>query len=265
MNQSISCIGTGAMGSAVIRAVCRKFNPSDITVSNRTPAKAQNLAAETGCNFSKTNIDAVKDSKYIFIAVKPQFLEELFAEIGGHISETSVVVSMAAGVKIERLESLAPKARFARIMPNVPCQIAEGMTALSCNENITEQEVTELKEILETTGKVEQVPERLMDCVTAVSGSGPAFVFMFIEALADAAVRCGMPRAQAYIYAAQTVKGSAELVLKTGKHPAVLKDSVCSPSGTTIEGVSALEKNGFRNAVIEAVTSAYTKSVSMGK
>ena len=120
-------------------------------------------------------------------------------------------------------------------------------------------------EILSSAGRVEVVPEKLMDCVTAVSGSGPAFVFMFIEALADAAVRCGMPRAQAYTYAAQTVYGSAGMVLESGKHPAVLKDMVCSPAGTTIEGVAALEKNNFRNAVIEAVTAACDRSIVLGK
>ena len=171
---------------------------------------------------------------------------------------------MAAGVKIEKLESFA-KARYVRIMPNVPAQIAKGMTALSCNDNINSEELSDITEILETAGKVEQVPEKLMDCVTGVSGSGPAFVFMFIEAMADAAVRCGMPRKQAYTYAAQTVMGSAALVLETGKHPGELKDSVTSPAGTTIEGVAALESNGMRNAVIEAVTASYNKSVSLGK
>ena len=139
------------------------------------------------------------------------------------------------------------------------------MTAVTRGENVTDEEFETAKEILSSAGVVEAVPEKLMDCVTAVSGSGPAFVFMFIEALADAAVRCGMPRAQAYTYAAQTVKGSADLVLETGKHPAVLKDSVCSPAGTTIAGVAALEANGFRNAVIEAVTAANDKSIALGK
>ena len=136
---------------------------------------------------------------------------------------------------------------------------------MTFKENISEDEQKTAKSILEAAGKVEIVPEKLMDCVTAVSGSGPAFVFMFIEALADAAVRCGMPRAQAYIYAAQTVKRSASLVLDTGKHPGALKDSVTSPAGTTIEGVAALEENGFRSAVIKAVTAACEKSAELGK
>lgn len=262
--KKIACIGTGAMGGAIMRAVCNKFDPNNITVSNRTLEKGKSFANDTGCRFADNNKDCIKDAKYIFIAVKPAFLSDLFAEIKNDIPSDAVVISMAAGVKIEKLESFA-KARYVRIMPNVPAQIAKGMTALSCNDNINSEELSDIIEILETAGKVEQVPEKLMDCVTGVSGSGPAFVFMFIEAMADAAVRCGMPRKQSYTYAAQTVMGSAALVLETGKHPGELKDSVTSPAGTTIEGVAALESNGMRNAVIEAVTASYNKSVSLGK
>lgn len=262
--KKIACIGTGAMGGAIMRAVCNKFDPNNITVSNRTLEKGKSFANDTGCRFADNNKDCIKDAKYIFIAVKPAFLSDLFAEIKNDIPSYAVVISMAAGVKIEKLESFA-KARYVRIMPNVPAQIAKGMTALSCKDNINSEELSDITEILETAGKVEQVPEKLMDCVTGVSGSGPAFVFMFIEAMADAAVRCGMPRKQAYTYAAQTVMGSAALVLETGKHPGELKDSVTSPAGTTIEGVAALESNGMRNAVIEAVTASYNKSVSLGK
>ena len=262
--KKIACIGTGAMGGAIMRAVCNKFDPNNITVSNRTLEKGKSFANDTGCRFADNNKDCIKDAKYIFIAVKPAFLSDLFTEIKNDIPSDAVVISMAAGVKIEKLESFA-KARYVRIMPNVPAQIAKGMTALSCNDNINSEELSDITEILETAGKVEQVPEKLMDCVTGVSGSGPAFVFMFIEAMADAAVRCGMPRKQAYTYAAQTVMGSAALVLETGKHPGELKASVTSPAGTTIEGVAALEPNGMRNAVIEAVTASYNKSVSLGK
>ena len=193
------------------------------------------------------------------------YICDVFSEIAGSISEKSVIISMAAGVKIEKLQSFAPKARFVRMMPNVCAQIGEAMTAITYKDNISESEVEAVKQLLNCAGKVEVVQEKLMDCVTAVSGSGPAFVFMFIEALADAAVRCGMPRSQAYTYAAQTVYGSSGMVLESKKHPAELKDMVCSPAGTTIEGVAALEKNGFRNAVIEAVTAACEKSINLGK
>lgn len=265
MNTSIACIGTGAMGGAIMRAVCKKYDVSKIKVTDKNADMGKAFAAETGAAFVGSNVEVLKDSKYIFLAVKPQFLGDVFEEIKNTISEDSVIISMAAGVKIEKLEAFAPKARFVRMMPNVCAQIGEAMTAVTCNANITKEEFAEVQEILSSAGKVEVVPEKLMDCVTAVSGSGPAFVFMFIEALADAAVKCGMPRTQAYTYAAQTVYGSAGMVLETGKHPAVLKDMVCSPAGTTIEGVAALEKDGFRNAVIDAVTAAYERSAGLGK
>lgn len=261
----ISCIGTGAMGGAIMNAVCKKYNPKNIFVTDKNSEMGKAFAEKNGCNFVASNTEVIKGADYVFLAVKPQFLGDVFAEIKDAISPEQVIISMAAGVKIEKLEAFAPKARFIRMMPNVCAQIGEAMTAVSSNANITEAEMNTAKEILSSAGKVEQVPERLMDCVTGVSGSGPAFVFMFIEAMADAAVRCGMPRNQAYIYAAQTVKGSAALVLESGKHPGALKDSVTSPSGTTIEGVAALEANGFRHSVIEAVTKAYERSVSLGK
>ena len=261
----ISCIGTGAMGGAIMRAVCKKYNAKDIFVTDKNVEMGKAFAESNGCNFVASNKEVIKDADYVFLAVKPQFLGDVFAEIKDVISKDQVIISMAAGVKIEKLESFAPKTRFIRMMPNVCAQIGEAMTAVSSNDNITNAEMDTAKEILSAAGKVEQVPERLMDCVTGVSGSGPAFVFMFIEAMADAAVRCGMPRAQAYTYAAQTVKGSAALVLESGKHPGALKDSVTSPAGTTIEGVAALEENGFRHAVIQAVTAATARSAELGK
>lgn len=260
----IACIGTGAMGGAIMRAVCKKRNAGDVTVTDKNTEAGKKFAAETGAVFAKTNGDAIKDADFIFIAVKPQFLQDVFDDIKDTISPEQIVISMAAGVKIEKLEQLAPNVRFIRMMPNVCAQIGEAMTAVTKSARVTQDEFENAKLILSAAGKVEEVAEKLMDCVTAVSGSGPAFVFMFIEALADAAVKCGMPRAQAYTYAAQTVKGSASLVLETKAHPAVLKDSVCSPAGTTIDGVAALEENGFRSTVIQAVQAAYEKSIALG-
>ncbi len=264
-NNKIACIGTGAMGGAIMKAICKAFDPANIKVTDKNSEMGKKFAEENGCIFVASNKEALKDSKYVLLAVKPQFLGDVFAEIATSITHDQVIISMAAGVKISKLEEMAPKARFVRMMPNVCAQITEAMTAITYKENINNDEASDVKEILSSAGKVEIVPEKLMDCVTAVSGSGPAFVFMFIEAMADAAVRCGMPRSQAYTYAAQTVYGSAGMVLETKKHPAELKDMVCSPAGTTIEGVAALERNGFRNAIIDAVTSACDKSISLGK
>ena len=260
----IGCIGTGAMGGAIMRAICKKYDVKQIKVTDKNSKMGKQFAKETGTVFVANN-QAVLDSDFVFLAVKPQFLKDVFDEIGKSIPKNAVIISMAAGVKIEKLESMAPGARFIRMMPNVCAQIGQAMTAVSYNSNISEAEANTAIEILNCAGKVEIVPEKLMDCVTAVSGSGPAFVFMFIEALADAAVKNGMPRAQAYTYAAQTVYGSAGMVLESGKHPAILKDMVCSPAGTTIEGVAALEENGFRNAVIKAVSTACDRSIALGK
>ena len=221
----ISCIGTGAMGGAIIRSICKKLDPKLITVTDKNTGMGQMFATDTGCNFVTSNIE-VLDSDYIFLAVKPQFLNDVFDEIADKIPPTAVVISMAAGIPLEKLRKYAPKARFVRMMPNVCAHIGEAMTAITYGSDISEKEANDVKMLLSCAGNVEYVNEKLMDCVTAVSGSGPAFVFMFIEAMADAAVQCGMPRSQAYTYASQTVYGSAGMVLKTNKHPAELKDMV---------------------------------------
>ena len=264
-NLKIACIGTGAMGGAILSSICKKYNPQNITVADKNTESAKNFAQKNNCNFKESNIDAIQNADFIILAVKPNVISIVLKEIQNYISEKTVVISMAAGISIQSLNSFAPNARFIRIMPNMPALVGQAMIALSCNDNISKDELNNAKTILESAGKVEQVEEKLMDCVTGVSGSGPAFVFMFIEALADAAVKCGMPRQQAYIYAAQTVKGSADVVLQTSRHPAELKDAVCSPGGTTIDGVAALENNNFRNAVIQAVEAAYKKSINLGK
>ena len=264
MIKTIACIGTGAMGGAIIKAICKNFDSSKIKVTDKNTEMSKAFANENNCVFASSNKDVIKESKYIFLAVKPQFIKDVFDEIKDDISPDSVIISMAAGVKIEKLQSFAPKARFVRMMPNVCALVRQAMTAITYNENIKKEEIEDIKELLNSAGKVEEVPEKLMDCVTAVSGSGPAFIFMLIEAMADAAVKCGMPRTQAYTYAAQTVYGSASMVLETKEHPASLKDKVCSPGGTTIEGVATLEETGFRNSIIKAITAACDKSKSLG-
>jgi pyrroline-5-carboxylate reductase len=261
---TVSVIGCGSMGGAVIRAVCRKYDPKTVTISAKHFEHAQSLASEVLCTAADSNVKAAAAGKYVFLAVKPAFIAEVLQETSDVLRDDAVVISMAAGVSLEKLRSMT-KRPVVRIMPNMPAQIGEAMTALSCGDDVCPQDLSDITALLECAGKVEKVDEKLMDCVTAVSGSGPAYVFMFIEALADAAVRCGMPRKQAYVYAAQTVKGSAAMALSDGRCPAALKDAVCSPGGTTIEGVAALEKDGFRNAVFDAVKAAYDKSAGMGK
>lgn len=265
MSKKIACIGVGAMGGAIMRSICKKENPSNIFISDKNENLASSFAQETNCKYIKENTECVSFADYILLAVKPQFLKSVIDEIKPFIKKSSVVISMAAGVKTSTIVEWAPELRVVRMMPNVCAQVEKGIIGVSMNSNISDSETSDILGILSSAGIVEIIPESLMDCVTAVSGSGPAFVFSFIEAMADAAVKCGMPRSQAYTFAAQTVYGSAAMVLETKEHPAVLKDKVCSPAGTTIEGIAALEANGFRNAIIEAVSAAYNKSISIGK
>jgi pyrroline-5-carboxylate reductase len=261
---TVGFIGCGTMGSTILRALCTILNPKQISVSSKHFEHAQNLAAETGCTAVKTNSEVAAQADYLFLAVKPAVVPEVLSEIA-RIENKPVIISMAAGITLASLKTAGMANACIRIMPNMPAKVGEAMTALCADPMVRAEECALVTRLLAPTGRIEQVDEKLMDCVTAVSGSGPAYVFMFIEALADAAVRFGMPRKQAYIYAAQTVKGSAAMVLEDSRCPAELKDAVCSPAGTTIEGVAALERTGFRNSVIEAVSAACTRSAALGK
>ena len=262
--EKIAFIGCGSMGGAIASSICKRFDSKNITVTAKHFENAKDFAQKNACNACEKNADAVKEAKYVFLAVKPAYIREVISEIKKSLRPDAVLVSMAAGVSINKLMEFYD-AHYIRIMPNMPAQIGEAMTALCCLSEVPCDDVKVVTELLESCGVVEKVDEKLMDCVTAVSGSGPAYAFMFIEALADAAVRFGMPRKQAYIYASQTLKGSASMVLENKGCPAVLKDAVCSPAGTTIEGVAALEANGFRNAIIKGATAAWEKSINMGK
>ena len=195
------------------------------------------------------------------LAVKPQFYEEVLKEIRYMVTPEHVLISLAPGKTIDQLkQNLGNDKRIVRVMPNTPAMIGEGMTGVSVKQGeLSGEEMDEIKKLFDACGKTEFIEERLMDAVVCASGSSPAFVYQFIEALADSAVRYGMPRKQAYVFAAQAVKGAAAMVLETGEHPAVLKDQVCSPAGTTIEGVAALEEYGLRNAVLKASEAVYNR------
>ena len=279
----IGCIGCGMMGGALIKAISKKVGGEKILLSDGDVEKAKSLALELGANFVTSNAQIIENCSHIILAVKPAFFSSVLEQIKysyNNIAKSEqknlpVIISIMAGLSIEKIEQMSIQAGISgglqnilRLMPNLPATVNEGMIALCTKENVSSEiskEVEFVKEILSCAGKVEQVSEKLMDVVTAVSGSGPAYGFMFIEALADAAVLLGMPRSQAYIYAAQTLKGAAQMVLETSEHPAKLKDAVCSPGGTTIQAVKSLEEKGFRSAVISAVESAYNKSVDLGK
>jgi len=255
------------MGGALIRAVAKIVDASNIYLYDTDTAKRDSLAKELGANSAENGSEVATKVDYLILAVKPAYIGSVLSDITAVVPQDKLplFVSIAAGVKLEKLRKAAlTKARFVRLMPNIPALVGEAMIALTNEDDVSDEEVADVKELLSKAGSVECVPENLMDCVTGISGSGPAYGFVFIEALADAAVKLGMPRKQAYIYAAQTLKGAAAMVLETGKHPAALKDDVCSPGGTTIAGVAALEEYGFRHAVIEAAVAATVRSAELG-
>ncbi len=260
----IGFIGSGNMGSAIIGGISGKGLFDKIYVYDKNK-EAQNAV----CNKYQAEAASLFDvarADVIVLAVKPQVLYTVLSELCPIINQDATVVSIAAGQPIAKIARALPQdMKIMRVMPNTPALVGEGMSALSANTALEHDlaAISEILAIFKSLGRAEIVPESLMDAVTGVSGSSPAYVFMFIEALADAAVKAGMPRDKSYIFAAQSVLGSAKMVLKTGLHPATLKDMVCSPGGTTIEAVEVLEKKGLRSAVIEAVDACVKKSRSM--
>ena len=261
----IGFIGMGNMGSAILNGLLRVYKPEDLLFTAAHKEKMEAVTAKTGVAHAASNAECVKQSEYVILAVKPQYFETVFEEIRPVLKEDQIVISLAPGQTIASLtERLGGKVRVVRTMPNTPALLGEGMTGMAYGEsNYSEEEKAVLRGIFEACGRLEVVDERMMDAVGCVSGCSPAYVYMFIEALADGAVKYGLPRAKAYQMAAQTVLGSAKMVLETGKHPGQLKDEVCSPGGTTIAGVSALEEWGFRNAVIKAEDASYEKGRKM--
>lgn len=258
-------IGAGNMGGALLTAAAKTNPGMKIAVYDTFEEKAKGYA-EHYENISFLSLEAlVKESEYIFIGVKPQMLNELFSVIAPYFSECKpVLVSMAAGTSIEKLCELSGKEMpVIRIMPNTPASIGEGVILYCYNKKVSEAEVDFFVEAMKGAGLIDRIDENKIDAASAVSGCGPAFCYMFIEALADGAVECGIPRDKAMMYAAKMLSGSAEMVLKTGIHPGALKDAVCSPGGTTIAGVHALEDGAFRSAVMNAVTSAYKRTLEL--
>lgn len=251
----VGFIGCGNMATAMINGMVASglVAPADMIASAKSQKTKQRIETELGIRAADTNTQVLEFADLIFLAVKPQFLEEVLSEIRGAIKPEHIFVSLAPGKTLQWLgERLGSTAKVVRTMPNTPAMVGAGMTALCTNVYMTEEETALVCRLCDTFGRTEVVPERLIDVVVGVSGSSPAYVFLFLEAMADAAVADGMPRAQAYQFAAQSVMGSAKLMLETRKHPGELKDMVCSPGGTTIEAVRVLEEKGFRSAVIEA-------------
>lgn len=258
-------IGCGNMASAIIGGIIKSglYAPEDIIASDKAADFLNQKGKQLGINTTTDN-KSVAVSEILVLAVKPAFIYDVIEEIKDIVSENTLIVSIAAGQSLEKLaNAFAKPVKLVRVMPNTPALVGEGMAAISHNDGVSAEDVSKVLAIFESCGKAEVVSENLMDAVTAVSGSSPAYVFMFIEAMADAAVRAGMPRDKAYTFAAQAVKGSAQMVLETKLHPGVLKDQVCSPAGTTIEAVAVLEDKGMRSAVMEAMDACVKKSKQM--
>lgn len=268
MSCKVGFIGAGNMGGALIKGIVNgdKKGQYQVGVFDVNLSLLSGLAKEFGI-VAKTNItDLVKDSDIIVLAVKPQYCESVLKEIKQALTADKILVSIIVGLPISYYKDiLGPEAKVVRTMPNTPAMVGEGMTLVCSDDLISTEEKQTVISLLSFSGIVEELEEGLMNEVTALTGSSPAYVFLFIEAMADAAVQSGIPRNLAYRLASQAVLGSAKMVLETGKHPAELKDMVCSPAGTTIEAVAALEREGFRSAVITAMGECTKKAREIGQ
>jgi pyrroline-5-carboxylate reductase len=283
MTTTIACIGSGNMGMALMKSAAGVVRSENIGFTDRDQTKAEYAARLMGATVYSSNASAISNSDFVFLAVKPQSLTDVLTEIAPALQirlvdkNPTVLVSMAAGWSIEKIQAalnipshFGSFSRFTdrygyqqpiiRIMPNTPVLIGQGMTAMAAPLDVPEERIVELLQILQATGTVDRVDEKLLDAITALSGSGPAFVYLFIEALADGGVLAGLPRDKALQYAVQTVLGSALMVRDSDSHPGKLKDMVTSPAGTTIAGVAALEKRAFRGTIIAAVEAAFKRT-----
>lgn len=267
--QTIAIIGAGNIGRALIGGLLKGgyLGPEQIRATRRNPIALEDLQAsfpdiETGID----NVAAVEDASVVVLAIKPQNAGEVIDEIRDHVREDAMIVSVLAGVTTEALQqSFGHPLPVVRTMPNTPMLVDEGASAISGGQFTTGEHMTIARHMFEAVGKVEVVPEYLMDAVTGLSGSGPAYVYMFIEALTDAGVKQGLPRSTAFRLSAQTVFGAAKLVLETGKHPAILRDEVTTPGGTAIAAVAELESHGLRTMLINAVATATQRSKELSE
>ena len=266
--KKIAFIGSGVMASAILRGACRALDPAQFLVTDKFEEKAKALADELGCTAVNSNQIAAAEADILFLCVKPQTAGAVLEELAPVLAGTQTVLcSILAGVTIQTIRTLlkSPAHPVVRIMPNTPALIGKGQMLLTCDDAVPESARAEVLDLLTPCGKPVWLPEQFFDQGTALSGSSPAFVYMFIDAMADAGVEAGLPRAEAIELAARAVYGAAAMVLETGEHPSALKDMVCSPGGSTIAGVAALEDSGFRKSVISAIRAAYARSRELGE
>ena len=259
-------IGTGNMAGAIMGGIIRQglIKADEIIGADVSEAGRERVKEAYGIHVTADNKEVNESADKVVLSVKPQYYASVIAELKDLVKEGQIINTIAPGKTLKWLEEqFGKQVKIVRTMPNTPAMVGEGMTAVCANEYVTKDELDEVLQILGTFGKTEVISEHLMDVVVSTSGSSPAYIYMMIEAMADAAVADGMARPQAYKFAAQAVLGSAKMVLETGRHPGELKDMVCSPGGTTIEAVRVLEAKGFRSAVIEAMKACAEVSRNM--
>lgn len=268
---TIGCIGIGNMGGAICGAVCRSGLEKKVLVCDADGTKTAAFREQYGCE-PVDSVTLASRSDYIFLGIKPQFMADVLGEIREVLEKRAsdedrpVLVTMAAGLTMARIREMAGcELPVIRIMPNIPASVGQGMIMYTCTEDVTDAAKAAFLEMLSPAGVLDPVPENLIDAGTAVSGCGPAFFCLIVEAMADAGVACGLPRQKAMMYAAQTMLGTAATLMETGKHPAVFKDEVTSPGGSTIAGVKAMEDAGVRGGMMEAVMAAYRRNLELGK
>jgi pyrroline-5-carboxylate reductase len=264
--RQIGFLGAGRMATALAKGWLRAglIHPEGCRASDPLPSARQAFTAQTGCPAVADNCEVVAASDVLVLAVKPQSMSALLQEIRTHVKDR-LIVSIAAGISLRQLAAaLGPECRLIRVMPNMPCLVGASASGYSPSANATAEDIALVDHLLNAVGVAFQLPEPLLDAVTGLSGSGPAFVYLMIEALSDGGVRMGLPRDVATALAAQTVLGAAKMVLETQAHPGVLKDMVASPGGTTIAGLHALERGGVRGALMDAVEAATRRAIELG-
>ncbi|NLJ40645.1 MAG: pyrroline-5-carboxylate reductase [Clostridiales bacterium] len=261
--EKLGIIGAGNMASAIIKGVLGAglVEPQHIYIYDTDPQKKIQLIKDTAVLGAENNNDLMQKCSVIIMAVKPDVLDGLLGNIEKDITDQHLLISIAAGVSSDYIrEKIGDKCAVIRVMPNAPVTVGEGMSVINKDHTLDEEKEEIVKSIFSSMGRVEEADEKYFDGITAISGSSPAYVYMFIEALADGGVKMGLDKDQAYRLAAQSVLGAAKMVLEQGEHPAVLKDKVCSPGGTTIEAIYTLERRGFRGAIMEAVEDCALKA-----
>ena len=263
----IGFIGMGNIGYAIMRSLLNKYKTEDITFTDLNRRRVAQIEKETGVKAVDTNQDCAENAKYIVLAIKPQFYDNVLADIKDHVTKENIIISIAPGITIDSVnEKLGGDRRIVRAMPNTPALIGEGMTGVCYDKKLFEEtEKQMISNFFESFGMMEIVPEYMMNAVVCISSSAPAYIYMFIEALADAGVKYGMPRDVAYRMAAQGGVGSAKMVLETGKHPGALKDDVCSPGGTTLAALDAMSAAGFAPSINEGIAAAVKRSKELAQ